>query len=123
MPRAGNISNGSECINPCGEDFFCLEESGICVPACSTWSDSPRATAKAIDVLVILFACIGLLSAVGVLVVSCVRYKHVYVNQWEGPQNSLLGLILWDSVELQEEGGPNVAKWGGGCPSPKLLRR
>ena len=79
----GNISysntssNESVCVNPCREDFFCLEGSGGCVPSCPTWSDSPRSTAMAIDILVILFACIGLMSALGVLVASCVRYKNM----------------------------------------------
>ena len=66
-----------ECSKPCVEDFFCLEGAGICVPACSSWSDYPRGTDTAVDVLVILFACLGLLSAIGIMVIASIRYKHV----------------------------------------------
>ena len=77
--------SGSNCSAACREDFFCLEEEGegesegsaICVPSCPSWSDYPKTTAMAIDVLVIVFACVGLISAVGVIVISGIRRKQV----------------------------------------------
>lgn len=65
----------------CREGFFCVEGANtlVCTPSCHTWNQYPRATNIAIDFLVLAAACIGVVTGVGVLVVTGLRWKKVYV--------------------------------------------
>ena len=82
----GNTSGQQNltCSNiTCREGFYCKEDVNngniniACVPSCHTWKQYPHATNIAIDVLVLLSACIGVVSGVGVLVVAGIRWKNV----------------------------------------------
>lgn len=53
----------------CHEGFYCKEDvnnsNAACAPSCHTWKQYPHATNITIDVLVLLSACIGVVSGVG----------------------------------------------------------
>ena len=79
----------------CHEGFYCKEDASngyiFCNPSCHTWKQYPHATNLAIDFLVLMSACIGVVSGVGVLVVAGIRWKKVYemarliVRVWMDP--------------------------------------
>ena len=50
----------------------------FCNPSCYTWKQHTSLTNFVIDSLVLLSACIGVVSGVGVLVVAGIRWKNVY---------------------------------------------
>ena len=86
----GNTSENSSqeqnltCNNiTCREGFYCKEDANnsntLCSPSYHTWKQYPHATNIATDVLVLMSACIGVISGVGVLVVAGIRRKNVYV--------------------------------------------
>ena len=69
--------NSPVCPFPCSEGFYCDQSTARCLPLCKEWNEYPRSTEVATDVVVILSACIGVISATVVLVLSCVRWKRM----------------------------------------------
>ena len=73
------------CHNITCRDGFYLKETLIandsvflCYPSCYTWKQHASLPNFVIDFLVLLSACIGVVSGVGVLVVAGIRWKNVY---------------------------------------------
>ena len=68
-----------DCSNiTCREGFYCIEGAGICNPSCHSWNQYPHSTNIAIDFLVLMSACIGMVTGVGVVVIAGLRWKKVY---------------------------------------------
>ena len=63
----------------CQEGFYCVNETNKCNPDCHTWNQHSREANIAIDTLVLFSATIGIIAAVGVVVVAGLRWKKVYV--------------------------------------------
>jgi len=65
----------------CQEGFSCsaMGNTSLCLPVCGHWAQYSRGTVVAIDVAIILSAAIGVIASVAVLVVSCIRWKRMYV--------------------------------------------
>ena len=60
----------------CREDFI-RDESGICVPSCSSWREFSDAEVVVTDVFIAVSAYIGFFSALAVLVISLFRFKRM----------------------------------------------
>ena len=67
-----------ECSNiTCQEGFYCVADIG-CNPSCASWKQYPQSTNALIDSLLLMSTCIGIICAVGVLIVTGLRWKKVY---------------------------------------------
>lgn len=75
-----SVNNNKSCS--CSKDFKCKDnnETNICVPVCGSWKTEPYITSVAVDVVVVLSAIIGVVSAVAVIVIAISRRKKVYVR-------------------------------------------
>ena len=71
------VATPQNCTLSCQENFFCDVQSQHCVPQCPEWNLFPYAVAKSVDVIIIIFAPMGLTAGVVVLVVSCIRRRKV----------------------------------------------
>ena len=60
----------------CREGFYCKEDTNnsviSCHPSCYTWNQHTPLANIAIDILVLMSACMGVVSGVGVLVVNSI---------------------------------------------------
>ena len=74
-----NLSENNCSTLQCREGFSCsaMGNTSLCLPVCGHWSQYPHDTAVAIDVAIILSATFGILTSIAVLVVSCIRWKHM----------------------------------------------
>lgn len=65
----------------CREGFYCIEGAnnshGFCNPSCYSWNQYPRITNIVVNFMVLMSACIGILTGIGVLVAAVVRREHV----------------------------------------------
>ena len=63
----------------CQEGFSCsaLGNTSLCLPVCGRWEQYPHSAVVAIDVAIIVSASIGLVASIAVLVISCIRWKHM----------------------------------------------
>ena len=66
----------------CQEGFSCsaVGNTSLCLPVCGCWAQYPHGTVVAIDVAIVLSATVGVLASIAVLVVSCIRWEHMYVG-------------------------------------------
>ena len=80
IPTSPGQRQALTCDNiTCREGFYCLELANglLCNPSCHSWRQYPHATNVAIDFLVLLAVCVGVISGVGVLVIAGLRWKKV----------------------------------------------
>ena len=61
----------------CNEEFYLDEENHVCKPECGRWWIYPQNTSEVLTILAILTSSFRLLLNTAVIVVSCVRYKHM----------------------------------------------
>ena len=63
------------------EGFYCIESSNdshaSCNPSCYSWNQYSRSTNIAVDFMVLMSACIGVVTGIGVVIVAIMRRKHV----------------------------------------------
>ena len=74
-PREESNSTNSSIV--CSEDFYL--DSGVCKPQCGQWIQHPRNTVVTFQILLGVATSFGLTAASLVLIVSCIRYKKVWV--------------------------------------------
>lgn len=79
MLNNNNINNNTTPLT-CNRDagFFYNPVTGDCGPECPAWGQHENYISKLIDKIVLVCACIGVISAVSVLIISCVRHKHIF---------------------------------------------
>ena len=66
-----------QCSIECNDQFYC--ENNFCRPLCKEFEDYPHPYIVASDVLIILATSIGVVTVLATLVISCLRYKLMYV--------------------------------------------
>ncbi len=71
-----NTTNQSE---ECSPNFY-LSEDGQCVPQCGEWKQYPKTASAVLDPLAILGGCVYIVGGMAVLVLSCTKYKNMYVT-------------------------------------------
>lgn len=71
----GNVTTLLSSNISCRDDFTLV--GGVCMARCDSWEQSPHGQIVAVRVIVILAACIVLLTSAAVFVLSCLRRKSV----------------------------------------------
>ena len=70
-----------DCSNiTCQQGFYCEEPEGssaVCSPNCYTWTQFSRSTSIAIDFVILLAECIGVVSGVAIFIVAGMRWRKV----------------------------------------------
>ena len=69
-----------QCSIECHDQFYC--ENNFCKPRCDKFEEYSHSYTVAIDVLIIASTSIGMMTGLASLVISCLRYKHMYVTDY-----------------------------------------
>ena len=76
------LSHIFDCSNiTCQQGFYCEEQgssSAVCNPNCYTWTQFPRSTSIAIDFVILIAECIGVISGFAIFIVAGMRWRKVY---------------------------------------------
>lgn len=63
----------------CSENFYLVEAGNVtyCAPQCPSWKQHPTYISLLVDYMVLVCACVGVLSAIGVLGISFCRRHYM----------------------------------------------
>jgi hypothetical protein len=69
-----------DCSNiTCREGFYCIDgaNDAVCNPSCTSWKQYPDSINAVFDSLLLVSLCVGVICAVGVLVLAVLRRNKV----------------------------------------------
>ena len=72
-----DVQNGTKKLLECREDFYREEGSRACFPSCYSWKQSSREATVARDIILLISAIIGVISALAVMIISVIRFKKM----------------------------------------------
>lgn len=86
IAAAGSSPNSSQRMLPqsdmdnitCAPEFSLI--NGSCVARCDSWKQSSPSVTFAVMVVEIVAAALGLLAGITLLVLSCIRWRNMYVR-------------------------------------------
>ena len=73
----GSESSGEETVIECSDDFYFDNSSQVCKPECGVWTHFTPRKERVMVGLRIFAPCLGLISSLLVLVLSCAQYKRM----------------------------------------------
>ena len=68
-------TENEDCTVECSSGFYC--SNNTCNPDCRSWEQDSHHVVVAVDVVVIISGCIGVITSVAVFIVAGIRRKHV----------------------------------------------
>ena len=68
------------CTLKCHEQFYC--DDNFCKPRCDRFQEFSSSFVTATDAVVVLSSSVCVLTGILVLVISCLRYKRMYVYMY-----------------------------------------
>ena len=69
--------NDTKKLLECREDFYREEGSRECLPSCYSWKESSHKATVTRDVILLISAIIGVISALAVMIISVIRFKRM----------------------------------------------